>query len=217
VKSSCQFVFNHSVLFCPNLYSTNLHNSLTAPSRTALVPLRFSTTNRLLISLYYSMHKVFTSHIKSSQANSSSTTNFLWLSLTVNCLQVMLRTLLHSRGTTLVAGNRGSTVTSHGVPRDRYLGSPLVCWLLPSNKLQTFVVPLCYVTVNHRNTVTWSLHTVVWCHLRMRCIATIHARMKETPPQYCCVAHALERDHPGRRPVMPRANPSHYDIFKTNL
>jgi hypothetical protein len=28
MKSSCYFVFNHSVLLCPNLYSTNFHNSL---------------------------------------------------------------------------------------------------------------------------------------------------------------------------------------------
>jgi hypothetical protein len=36
IKSSCYFVFNHYVLHCPNLYSTNLHNSLTAPNWTAV-------------------------------------------------------------------------------------------------------------------------------------------------------------------------------------
>jgi hypothetical protein len=28
MKSSCYFVFNHSVLLCPNLYSIDLHNLL---------------------------------------------------------------------------------------------------------------------------------------------------------------------------------------------
>jgi hypothetical protein len=45
MKSSCYFVFNHSVLLCPNLYSTDLHNSLTAPNCTALLPIRFSTAS----------------------------------------------------------------------------------------------------------------------------------------------------------------------------
>jgi hypothetical protein len=36
IKSSCYFFFNHSVLLCPNLYSINLHNSLTAPYWTAV-------------------------------------------------------------------------------------------------------------------------------------------------------------------------------------
>jgi hypothetical protein len=69
IKSSCYFVFSHSVLLCPSLYSTNLHNSLTAPNYTALVPIRLSTANRLLISLYYSTLKVFKSYVKSSQAD----------------------------------------------------------------------------------------------------------------------------------------------------
>jgi hypothetical protein len=34
---SCHFVFNHYVLLCPNLYSTNLHNSLRTCSTLVLV------------------------------------------------------------------------------------------------------------------------------------------------------------------------------------
>jgi hypothetical protein len=37
VKYSCYFAFNHSVLLCPNLYSTNLHNSLRTCSILVLV------------------------------------------------------------------------------------------------------------------------------------------------------------------------------------
>jgi hypothetical protein len=37
MKSSFYFIFNHSVLLCPNLYSTNLHNSLTTCSILVLV------------------------------------------------------------------------------------------------------------------------------------------------------------------------------------
>jgi hypothetical protein len=37
MKSSCDFVFNHSVLFCPTLYSINLHNSLRTRSILVLV------------------------------------------------------------------------------------------------------------------------------------------------------------------------------------
>jgi hypothetical protein len=54
---------------CTNLYSATLHSSLTALNCTALAPIRFSTAHRLLISLHYSTHKVFTSHAKSSQAD----------------------------------------------------------------------------------------------------------------------------------------------------
>jgi hypothetical protein len=36
MKSSCYFVFNHPVLLCPNLYSTDLHSSLR--TRSILVP-----------------------------------------------------------------------------------------------------------------------------------------------------------------------------------
>jgi hypothetical protein len=82
---------------CTNLYSTTLHNSLTAPNCTALVPIRFSTANRLLISLHYSTHKVFKSHVKSSQAD------FFNYALPVaisyrQLLTAMLGTLLYSRG-----------------------------------------------------------------------------------------------------------------------
>jgi hypothetical protein len=34
---SCHFVFNHFVLLCPNLYSTNIHNSLRTCSILVLV------------------------------------------------------------------------------------------------------------------------------------------------------------------------------------
>jgi hypothetical protein len=62
MKSSYYFVFNHSVLLCPNLYSTNLHNSLrtcsilvrilsTQPSCTA-----FSVIEECLIILRYGPH-----------------------------------------------------------------------------------------------------------------------------------------------------------------
>jgi hypothetical protein len=59
----------HTNLLCPNLYSSNLHISLTASSRTALLPIRISTAHRLLISLHYGTLKVFQSHSKSSQAD----------------------------------------------------------------------------------------------------------------------------------------------------
>jgi hypothetical protein len=49
----------------------NLHHSLTAPSRTALVPIRFSNCTHIafLISLPAAHNKVFTSHVKSSPAD----------------------------------------------------------------------------------------------------------------------------------------------------
>jgi hypothetical protein len=37
MKSSCYFIFNHSVLLCPYLYSINLHNSLRTHSILVLV------------------------------------------------------------------------------------------------------------------------------------------------------------------------------------
>jgi hypothetical protein len=37
MKSSCYFVFNHSALLCPNLYSNNLYNSLRTCSILVLV------------------------------------------------------------------------------------------------------------------------------------------------------------------------------------
>jgi hypothetical protein len=40
MESSCYFVFSHSVLVCPDLYSTNLHNSL----RTCSIPARVLST-----------------------------------------------------------------------------------------------------------------------------------------------------------------------------
>jgi hypothetical protein len=53
------------------LQSICTHNSLTPPNCTALVPIRFSTANRLLISLYYNTLKVFKSHVKSSHRSTS--------------------------------------------------------------------------------------------------------------------------------------------------
>jgi hypothetical protein len=58
---------------------------------------------------------------------------------------------------TRIAGNTVSTVTSHGVPRDRYR-----CVTSPAHALYS----------------------------NGPCADT-----KETPPQHCCAAHALERAH----------------------
>jgi hypothetical protein len=38
MKSSCYFAFSHSVLLCPNMYSTNLHNLPRTRSIIVLVP-----------------------------------------------------------------------------------------------------------------------------------------------------------------------------------
>jgi hypothetical protein len=49
------------------------------------------------------------------------------------------------------------------------------------------------VTANHRKHVTWSLHTAVWRHLRMRCIAlhhTVHAQTRRKRVQ-CTVARRM--------------------------
>jgi hypothetical protein len=82
--SSCYFVFNHSVLLCPIVYSANLHNSLTVPSCTALVQIRFSTASRLLISLHCST-KSSNHKPNPRRPTSSSTTNFPWPPHTANC------------------------------------------------------------------------------------------------------------------------------------
>jgi hypothetical protein len=73
LKFSCYVVFRHSVLLCPNLHS-QFTNCSELPY-TALI----KVTDRLLISLYYSRHKVFKSHDKSSQANFSTLTACLLL------------------------------------------------------------------------------------------------------------------------------------------
>jgi hypothetical protein len=86
--SSCYFVFNNSVLLCPNLYSTNLYNSLTAPNCTSLVSIRLSTANRLQISQYHSTHKVFMSHVKSLQVDFSFLFNFNWTAV-CRCISIL--------------------------------------------------------------------------------------------------------------------------------
>jgi hypothetical protein len=70
----------HTNLLCANLYSTNLQNSPTAPSCTALIPIGFLTANRLLISLYYSTHNIF-----KSQADFFFNYELPQLSLTADC------------------------------------------------------------------------------------------------------------------------------------
>jgi hypothetical protein len=70
MKYSGYFVFNHSELLCPNLYSTNLHNSLrtcsilvfilsTQPSWTAL-----SVILEPLIILRHGLHRKHVSHVR---------------------------------------------------------------------------------------------------------------------------------------------------------
>jgi hypothetical protein len=51
MKSTCYFVFNHSVLLCPNLYATNLHNSLRICSILVLLVL---STQPFWTALWYS-------------------------------------------------------------------------------------------------------------------------------------------------------------------
>jgi hypothetical protein len=107
---------------------------------------KVSLNHTLPILRYYSTFKIFKSHVKSS--NSSSTTNFTWLSLTVNCLSVMLGTLLYScgtdthhmkhglycyvkRGTTwplLLCYVTAHTLYSNGPCEDTKETSPQHCW-----------------------------------------------------------------------------------------
>jgi hypothetical protein len=153
MKSSCHFFFSHSVLLCPNLYSAKIHNSLTAPSCISLVPIRFSTAHRLLISLHCSTLKVFTSHVKSSQANffnceiRGSYRRLLEPSTAFNsdCLMLLL----------VMLGIRFSSKHSAHTP-------------------QKTCLRYCCVTRG----ITWSLHTFVWLHPGMRCVATEHARTR---------------------------------------
>jgi hypothetical protein len=127
----------HTNLLCPNLYSTNLHNSLTAPIRTALVPISFSTANSLQISLHYSTHKVFKSHVKVSTrlllnsyrllAAADSSSLRLPDEITLNSLHGFP----HKIGTDHA---ENTVLFLRHVPRHHYLGSPLSRWLLPSNE-----------------------------------------------------------------------------------
>jgi hypothetical protein len=169
MKSSCCFVFNHSVLLCPNVYSTNLHNSLTTCSILVLV---FSTAPSFEIHFSY----------------------------------------------------KHSAQTPQKTPLLLYCWEGMFTTRLPTNEL---VLPMCYVTANHRNT----------CHvIPTHCCVTSPAHAlfshgtcadtKETLPQYCCAAHALERAPWAGRPAMPQANPSqvlvselrcHQPLIKTNV
>jgi hypothetical protein len=130
-------------------------------------------------SLHWNTHSQYhctTAHLKSSNhtlslhrltSNSSSTTNFPWISLTANCLTVMLGTFLYSR----------YTDTHH-------------------RKQVTWPLLLSDATANHRST----------CHvIPTHCCVTSLAHAlysncpwedtKETLPQYCCMAHAIEHAH----------------------
>jgi hypothetical protein len=132
----------HTNLLCPNLYSTNFHNSLTAPHCTALVPIRSSTAKRLLISLYYRINKVFTG----SRLLQLLTSGVRWLSspiqspvsymqthsLSIVCLATS-GLALYNRGTDQRTEN--TVLLLRHIPRHPYLGSQLARWLLPSNEL----------------------------------------------------------------------------------
>jgi hypothetical protein len=89
---------------------------------------------------------------------------------------------------TRITGNTVSTVTSHGVRRDRYccltsLRIRNICHVIPSH---------CCVTSSRR-----------------RCIATVHARTRNTST--VLLRGACVRTFPqGRCPAMPWANPSQY-------
>jgi hypothetical protein len=87
-------------------------------------------------------------------------------------------------------GNTVSTVTSHGIPCDRYLGSPLARWLLPSNELQTFIVPL--------------LACIVGCSLS-RCMAML---------MYCW--HALKLEGVHRAVAQPCVDQIRHSIFNSD-
>jgi hypothetical protein len=142
MKSSClHFFFNHWSLLVFTSSSITLYssvricirNSLTAPSRTALVPVRYSVAHKLLISLHCSTLKVFTSHVESSQADFFFNCELL-AALTANSSNPQLPStptayysnyphctlgnLLYSRSRT--AENRVSSVTSYGVSRESY-------------------------------------------------------------------------------------------------
>jgi hypothetical protein len=132
MTSSCHFFFNHSVLLCPSLYSTNLHNTVTAPNCTALVRILFSTANRFLISLYYSTHKVFKSHVISSQ------TDFFFnykLPAAISYRQLLLLPTGYAMNLFIqpwygqASKETVSTVVSHKVSCDRYhcVASPRMC------------------------------------------------------------------------------------------
>jgi hypothetical protein len=122
MKSSCHFFFDHlgmptkisdcgspvSVLHGTNLYSlissiyfhwSSLSISWQRTYSTGTI--KVSLNHTLPISLHYSTLKS-SNHVLSLHrltSNSSSTTNFPWISLTTNCLTVLLGILLYSRST----------------------------------------------------------------------------------------------------------------------
>jgi hypothetical protein len=109
-----------------------------------------SLNHTLLVSLHYSTHKVFKSHVKSSQAEfsySSSTTNFPWLSPTANWLVPESNEFCHlySPGTDI--HHRKHMSRDHHPPlrdvtadTENTASCPVACWtvfteLLPGNAL----------------------------------------------------------------------------------
>jgi hypothetical protein len=174
----------HTNPLCPNLYSTNLHSSLTAPNCTELVPIRFSTANRLLISLYYSSLKSSNHNLNLHRTTSNSSSI-----LQAYCLLATA----HSSRLRLLSTTR--TLNCYCQLPTRYSGK-LVIQPWPDRRKQSL---FCCVIRD----ITWSIHNVVWRHPRMRGheenVSTILLRgaCTRTPP-------------PGCRPAMPWANPSQY-------
>jgi hypothetical protein len=97
----------------------------------------------------------------------TSTTNFPWLFPSANCLTVILGTLFYSRGTD----------THH-------------------RKHVTWPLPLCDVTVNHRKHMSRDPYTLLSDVTAYGSYSNgPFVDTKKTLPQYCCVAHVLERAH----------------------
>jgi hypothetical protein len=102
------------VLLSPNLHSTNLHNSLTAPNCTALVPIRFSTAN--------------------------FPTSDRWrLVPALNC--TLLQPTTDYKRPLLYPISLRRVLTENTL-RHSYTANSLVRWLSPSNEIQTFVLLL---------------------------------------------------------------------------
>jgi hypothetical protein len=118
--------------------------------------------------------------------SSSSTTNFPWLYLTANRLAVLLGTLLYSLGT-----------DTH------------------NRKRVTWPLLLCYVTANHRNTSRDSYTLLCDVTAHALCSNGPCSDTKETLPQYCCVAHALEGAH--RAAAQQCLEQIRHNIFKHSM
>jgi hypothetical protein len=144
-----RFIGSSPVVTTNNYYTiADLHN-LQSLHTNLLATLHFPW-NFASPQLKSSSPQIFKSRsLRRSASYSSSAMNFPCLSLTANCLPVLLGAWLYSRGTDTITWNTS---------RDR-------CCCLTSPR----------ITETH---VTSSLHTVVWRHLRMRCIATVHARTR---------------------------------------